>query len=565
MDSAAGQEFAAAVSKHPPAERRQRLSESVLWTWMRDFYCREGALAWSEHGVPHHITSCPFTAGAYARTAFAYLRDCLAAGGGGGPALDPARPIHVVELGAGPGRFGYLFVRRLLELRRESGLDLPPIRHVLTDVSERNVEAWLTSPWLGPLFDEGVLDAARFDLQSDREIELRRSGERLAPGTLANPLIVIANYVFDSVPQDAFLVERGELHETLVTTTPDRGARDAGLLGARIDYHHQPARFPYYGEPHRDAILDLYRQRLPRAVFGFPVAALACIDGLIGLSGGRALILSGDKGLSRDDAFLTETAPLGLVAHARGCFSMSVDYQILGEYCQRRGGIALHPSHPHQSLTISAFLFGSAPGGFSNTRGTYAEAIDRFGPDGFFAMAAGLSDHADGFSTEQILAMLRFGAWDHQLFLRFLPILKARVAVTPPGERQRLREAVHAVWEGFLPISAAEDLAFQFGTFLMELGFDRDAAMFLRCSAEHFGLEAGNAYNLALCLWRIGEAEEARDWVERAVELDPQLDEAKALRIEIASALPRRFGTAPRQDGGQAPYRAGTGAGPMAG
>jgi tetratricopeptide (TPR) repeat protein len=530
---------------------------------MRDFYCREGPLAWSKHNVPHHITSCPFTADAYARTAFAYLRDCLAAEHGGGPALDPARPIHIVELGAGPGRFGYLFVRRLLELHRESGLDLPPIRHVLTDISERNVEAWLANPWLEPLFDDGVLDAARFDLQSDRGIELRRSGERLAPGTLANPLIVIANYVFDSVPQDAFLVERGELYETLVTTTPDPDGRGAGLLGVRIDYHHQPARFPYYGEPHRDAILDLYRQRLPRATFGFPVAALACIDGLIELSGGRALILSGDKGMSRDDAFLTETMPLGLVAHAHRCFSMSVDYQILGEYCRRRGGFALHPSHPHRSLTISAFLFGSAPGGFSSTRGAYAEAIDRFGPDGFFTMAVGLSEQADGFSTEQLLAMLRFCAWDHQVLLRFLPTLKARVAIMSPEERQQLRHAVHAAWEGFLPISTTEDLAFHFGTFLMELGFDQDAVAFLRCSTGHFGLEAGNAYNLALCLWRVGEAEEAREWIERAVELDPQLDEAKALRIEIASAPPCRFGTAPRHDARQAPYRAGTGAGPM--
>jgi hypothetical protein len=537
VDSVAGPGLATAASKHAPVERRRRLSESVLWTGMRDFYCREGVLAWSEHAIPHHITSCPFTADAYARTAFAYLRDCLAAAREGGPGLDPARPVHTIELGAGPGRFGYLFLRRLLELRRDSGLDLPPVRHVLTDMAERNVEAWLANPWLRPLFDDGVLDVARFDLQSDREIELRCSGERLAPGSLANPLVAIANYVFDSVPQDAFLVERGELYETLVTTTPDRGA---GLLGARIDYHHQPARSPYYGEPHRDAILELYRRRLPRVTFGFPVAALACIDGLLDLSGGRALFLSGDKGMSRDDAFLTETAPLGLAAHAPGCFSVSVDYQILGEYCRRLGGLALHPSHSHESLTVSAFLFGDAPGRFSATRGVYAEAIDHFGPDDFFVVASGLDAQAESFSNGQILAMLRFSKWDHQLFLRFLPALKARAAGLSPDERSRLRDAVHAVWDGFLPISAAEDPAFQFGTFLMELGFDRDAAVFLRCSAEHFGLEAGNAYNLALCLWRIGEAEEAREWAERAAGLDPQLDEAKALLIEIASAAGRR-------------------------
>ncbi|MGZ4856352.1 MAG: hypothetical protein ACXVKH_14390, partial [Candidatus Angelobacter sp.] len=33
------------------------------------------------------------------------------------------------------------------------------------------------------------------------------------------PLVVIANYVFDSLPQGAFIVANGELSEALLTTT----------------------------------------------------------------------------------------------------------------------------------------------------------------------------------------------------------------------------------------------------------------------------------------------------------------------------------------------------------
>jgi hypothetical protein len=44
-------------------------------------------------------------------------------------------------------------------------------------------------------------------------------GLRRNPGTVRNPLIVLANYFFDSIPQDAFYTEGGRLYESLVTVT----------------------------------------------------------------------------------------------------------------------------------------------------------------------------------------------------------------------------------------------------------------------------------------------------------------------------------------------------------
>ena len=49
---------------------------------------------------------------------------------------------------------------------------------------------------------------------------LRRRGITLSG--LANPLVVIANYVFDSVPADAFAVGDGALEECLGRGPDDR-------------------------------------------------------------------------------------------------------------------------------------------------------------------------------------------------------------------------------------------------------------------------------------------------------------------------------------------------------
>jgi len=57
-------------------------------------------------------------------------------------------------------------------------------------------------PWFA-----GRLDFARFDAERDAEIVLDGGG-RLAPGEAGNPICVIANYVFDGIPIDAF--ELGE-------------------------------------------------------------------------------------------------------------------------------------------------------------------------------------------------------------------------------------------------------------------------------------------------------------------------------------------------------------------
>ena len=47
-------------------EQRQRLSRSVLWKVLRNFYVGRGIEAWNAaDGVPHHVTSNPFIAKAY--------------------------------------------------------------------------------------------------------------------------------------------------------------------------------------------------------------------------------------------------------------------------------------------------------------------------------------------------------------------------------------------------------------------------------------------------------------------------------------------------------------------
>src|SRR5689334_9516761 len=128
-------------------EHGKRLSESLLWSAQRAYFERAGIGAWSTGTVPHYVVTNPALAHAMARVVFGYLRDVGAQADG--------EPAHIIELGAGSGRFGYMFLKALLELRSRSPWPSLPFRYVMTDLVDRNVAFWQAHPALEPLIAQG--------------------------------------------------------------------------------------------------------------------------------------------------------------------------------------------------------------------------------------------------------------------------------------------------------------------------------------------------------------------------------------------------------------------------
>ncbi|HYY99830.1 MAG TPA: tetratricopeptide repeat protein, partial [Pyrinomonadaceae bacterium] len=452
--------------------------------------------------------------------------------------LDYSRPVHIVELGSGPGRFAYLFLKKLLGILRGSALDEVRVCYLMTDFAERNLEYWRAHPRLLPFVEDGSLDFALFDAEGGGGLTPVVSGEPLSAESVRNPLVVVSNYFFDSLPQDAFAVAGGELFETLVTVSTGRKEPDAGdpeiLSRAEISYENAPAEGDYYEDPAWNRILEGYRRRLPAASFLFPAAALRCVEYFHSLSGGRMLMLSGDRGYHSDEAILRGQGAPALAVH--GSFSMMVDYQIIGEYSRGLGGQVIHPAHGHESLNVSAFLFGDAPGGFAETRQAYADSVEKFGPDDFYKLKEGIARAYASLGTGELLAFLRLSGWDYKRFLECLPVFKSHLPGLDESQRQELRDAARGVWDAYLPIGEEEDLAFHVGTLLLEMEFYGEALEFLRQSVDLYGAESGTSYNMAVCCHGLGRTAEALEHVERALELDEGFDAARALRVRLLSA-----------------------------
>ncbi|HEY7387255.1 MAG TPA: SAM-dependent methyltransferase [Bryobacteraceae bacterium] len=501
---------------NPPIERGKRLSRSILWKWQREFFEKQGIEAWRGSIVPHHITNSPFIADAYAQILGGFLCDC---------ARETDRPVRIVELGSGSGRLAYLIVKNLLK-----HFDSRAFQYVMTDISKRTIEFWRSHAYFRPMIEMGVLEMAHFDPERDAEIHLR-SGEKVG-----GPLAVVANYVFDGIPQDAFHARDGRLFEGLVTLR----CGQPKLATADLSYHYRPARENYYSDAEWNEILQDYTRRLPDTKFLFPVSALQTIDKIERISAGRYALLSADRGYSGDAGLaLGNGAPI-MTYH--GSISMMVDYQILGEFVRRRGGEVLHPDRPTESINVSAFLQGRGAGRYRETRRAYEHAIQEFGPDDFFTLKEGVEGLCESLTLETLVALLRLSRWDYRRFLAMAPRLSQLAADSSPEWKREIAAAALRVWDAYLPLGEAEDVAFAIGTVVLQAGYYAEALDFFGRSAAGSSHGPEQAHYTGLCHLGLGQVDEALECFERALEFNPAFEPAKRMRQSALQHQRRRRG-----------------------
>ncbi|MBK7858299.1 MAG: class I SAM-dependent methyltransferase, partial [Archangiaceae bacterium] len=166
------------------------LSQSPLWRWSSQFYERVSTDAWARSLVPWRLTNSVRVAEAYARMVTAWRTDLVASGHKAADA-----PIEVLELGGGSGRLAFHLVRWLEAAK-------VPFQLTWSDAAGSSVEAFAGRPFVrarAGVVEAMTLDACRESL-----------GPPLAPD------VVIANYVFDSLPHDAWALRSGKLFEQQV-------------------------------------------------------------------------------------------------------------------------------------------------------------------------------------------------------------------------------------------------------------------------------------------------------------------------------------------------------------
>jgi tetratricopeptide (TPR) repeat protein len=516
-------------------EQGKRLSESLIWRLQRDFFEQQGVEAWRQSTVPHYITSNPTVARTYAEIVFGFLRDRAAISSA---RCSGSQPIYLVELGAGSGRLAYHFLKKLGDLCSRTPFRMPEYRYVLTDLPARNLDFWRQHPRLQPFVEQGLLDFAPFDAEKDDMLKLETPGETIQPGSLAQPVVVIANYFFDSIPQDLFYFEDGKLFECRISLRSpfayDKAMPAELLEHMKVEYDYHSVELPYYGNIYLDGLLDEYRQTLNENYRLFPHVGLHCLDRLKSLSGEGLMLLSADKGYhSLED--LTGRSTPSIVRH--GSVSLLVNFHSIRRFCEMQGGLALFSGRRHLSLDVACLLMLPDAERYAETRLAHSRVVEEFSPDDFFSIKKHFEQSINGMAFQEVLAYLRLSGHDPHLFIQLVPRLHELLPGISAPERRELLEAISEVWDIYYPIGEAQDLAFDMGTLLYQLDEYEDALTYFRHSIGGYGPRAATLTNMALCQYMLGDMEAARASVESALAQAPDNEAALALKREMEKAL----------------------------
>jgi len=511
-------------------EAKTPLSQSMLWKLQSDFYANQGPEAWIKGIVPQYITTNPYIANLYAKTVFGYCRDMASR-----EDFDKNTTLYIMELAAGVGRFTYTFLKRFLHIVESSSLKGLKFKYIVTDLAERNVTYWQNHSFLKPYFESGVLDCATFNMAGDEEIRLRYSGEVLRQGNLKNPLILFANYTFDSLPQDTFYVNKGELFEGLITITSkgDQVDTEDKSILAGLDYYYTDKQIQgsgYYEDTNMNDILLYYKDCFEDTAFSLPIIALRCINRLKKLFSDDIVMISTDKGYRNASSMYKNYHPY-LSKH--GSISLTVNFHALELYFKGLGGKAIHSIYEHENVTMSLFLLSQSSHDFIETVMAYHEIIEGIGPDDFYIIKKAVVPLGKSLTTKELLTFLRYTVWDARTFLEFYNTLLERIADEEDFPKDELIDVIHKVWEHYFPIGEEGNLSYCLGTLLGYFGNDSDAIKLFKSSLEFYGEDAAINYEIALSYYNLQEPQKAMEYIEKSLILDPNFEDSKNLKSLI--------------------------------
>ncbi|UHA75435.1 SAM-dependent methyltransferase [Paenibacillus sp. 481] len=506
-------------------EQRYRFSEAPIWELQRTYYEELGLKAWNNDQVPQYITSNPMIGTAYAEMIFGLLQDRASQG-------FVTEPVCIVELGAGAGRLAYHVLVELCRLRDYAGMAIPPFRYVMTDLAMNNVLAWKEHPALQSFIAEGLLDFARFDALQDTALNLVVADTTINEGELQQPLIVVANYFFDGIPQELIYVGDGQIYEVdVIVDSPkqmDTLRPSEALSQISLQYEHR--RTPEYEQenyPYRD-VIALYQEELEDSHILFPVAGLTCLERLDRLSQAGFLLITADKGDHLLESWKFSEPP-ELIIH--GSFSLTANYHAIQYYFEQRGALTVFPPHHYKNINVGCVFNLDTPMSYGHTRLAYRRFIERFGPDDFFSLKEWVDRNIESMQLQPILSFWRLGGYDAEFFIQSARQISKLLSDANDEERLDIARGIEIMWSSYYIMEQRYDLALDAGLILFEMEMYEDSKRFLEISihADDEEIVSTVFYCLAICCFELELDADAVHYLRELLELEPDHEEAAEL------------------------------------
>jgi len=485
-------------------------SESLIWELNRNFYHENGIAAFSDEMVPHNVTNNSKCARTYANLIFALLQDISLEEN-----LD--EPVYILELGAGHGRLSFQILKHLQKLVNASVEKLPNYCYILSDIVDENLTFFLDHPQLQEYFQKGMLDVAYFDSSSTVKLDLRYNKSSIHPGQLSQPIVVVANYFFDSIPNELLYFKHNEVSSCSVAINSDinPNGMDAEEMIDNMSFVFSKSisKLPIYESEILNDILDDYRKLLKESFIFFPKLAMQCLGNIEKFSSAGMMLLTMDKGFHEINNLKNKNVP-EIITH--GSFSIWVNFHALCAYCLKKGGKIFFPSFSNFHFEIGCLLFFNESENFQHVERAYEQSVNDFGPDDFNSIKQLAYGNVAKLNLIELIALYRLGIYDSSFFIRLLPRLKQLIKTISLEERTRLAQTMDLTWDMYFHISESFDLAYEIAGLYFDLGYYEKALIYFKRSNDIFGLKPDVFYNQALCYYQLRQDKKFHETVMNA-------------------------------------------------
>lgn len=514
-------------------EKNKPFSQSKIWQAQREFYDKKGIEAWADD-VPFYITSNPFIANSYAQIIIRFIQDWYRKY----PECKK-HPFYIIELGTGSGQFSFYVMKKIFELRDELNLNDISIQYIMTDFTRKNLAFWENHHALKPFLEKNWLDFAVFDLENDTKITLLESNVTLQKDSIKNPLIVFANYIFDTIVTDIFTIEKNKIYESLVELkTFNKNIKNNEPLNwkkVKIGHKHNIISKQYYGNKEIDTILNEYQQKLKDTHLLFPIGGLRCIQHLNQMSQNKLLLISSDKGYTT----LPELEDLDYpFLDFHGSFSVMVNFHAISRYFEMHGGDSTYQTC-RDSLTTAVFASGIQFENLPETKIILKQTIEGFTAADYFVFYEHFEKVYKNTKLNVLFSFLCLSGWDPFIFDSIASRIVELLDDADEQQIEYLTSNIQKIADNFYYVPECEDIFFSIGLLLYELDHFEEALKYYKKSEEFFGTGFESFFNIGLCYFYLEKYESSLQYLEQALTLKPRSKQI----ISLIKSAKKKLGT----------------------
>lgn len=504
-------------------EENKRFSESSIWHAQRDYYDTQGIEAWAGE-VPFYITSNSYIAHTYATLVLRFIQDWCRQHPNA-----KKQTFYALELGTGPGQFSYYFLKHFCRLRDLLQLEDISFCYIMSDFTQKNVDFWLNHQGITEFVDKGLVDFAVFDVEHDGDIRLIKSNQHICAQSLANPLTVIANYLFDTVVSDVFNMQENQLYESRVSLHTSKknsfNGRPVSWEEVKVTYDDRPIKGAYYDDKHIDAVLKSYQEDLSDGAFFFPIGSLRVIRQLMAISNQQLLLLTSDKGHVELEELENSVHP-ALDFH--GSFSVMVNYDAIARYFESLGG-DYYMQSSRDAIVTAAFLLGATIHDCPEFQFALDQHVSEFSPADYFNCYENIEANTKTYQLDALASALSLSHWDPGLYS---DVGSQISSLLEKGESDNdiieyFKRYLHRVADHYYHMPGGNDTLFEVASFFQEIEDYSTALVYYELSRAYFPSTWELEFNCGYCEFALEHYAQAVVYFEKALQLKPKSQETK--------------------------------------